>query len=165
MARLYTSRFSNKELETGNYMVISIARSMPRFPVKYRIAGTIVQLAPPGFLWNENDIEKFKEPYFKHVEKAGYPLIGGLIRAYLDMGKDVVLCCYEDVRKPNEWCHRLVFAEWWNEKTGWVIEELTDPSSTPADKSKRVTREEKEPYEQLSFMSDLNKAMYPHYTT
>ena len=54
MAKLYTSRFSNKELETGKYTVVGVVRSMPKFPVKYRIAGDIIQIAPPGYLWNEN---------------------------------------------------------------------------------------------------------------
>ena len=112
MAKLYTSRFSNKELETGKYTVVGVVRSMPKFLVKYRISGDIIQIAPPGYLWNENNRERFREPYFKHLEKTGYPVIGGIIQAYLDEGKDVVLCCYEDVRKPGEWCHRLVFAEW-----------------------------------------------------
>lgn len=169
MAKLYTSRFSNKELETGKYTVVGVVRSMPRFPVKYRISGDITQIAPPGYLWNENNRERFREPYFKHLEKSGYPVIGGIIQAYLDEGKDVVLCCYEDVRKPDEWCHRLVFAEWWYEKTGQKIEELPDPSPDPGEKQRKKEeqmRQEKESgYEQMSFMSDLYRAMYPHYTT
>ena len=118
MPKLYTSRFHNKELETGKYPVVGVVRSMPRFPVKYRISGDIIQIAPPGYLWNENDRAKFREPYFRHLEKSGYPVMGAMTQSYLDEGKDVVLCCYEDVRKPGEWCHRLVFAEWWYEKDG-----------------------------------------------
>lgn len=85
----------------------------------------------------------------------------------MDEGKDVVLCCYEDVRKPNEWCHRLVFAEWWYEKTGEKIEELPDPSPIPGVKKAKKKREEEENsgYEQMSFMDDLYRQMYPHYTT
>lgn len=137
MPKLYTSRFSNKELETGKYTVVGVVRSMPRFPVKYRISGDIIQIAPPGYLWNENDRARFREPYFRHLEKSGYPVIGAIIQSYLDEGKDVVLCCYEDVRKPGEWCHRLVFAEWWYEKTGQKIEELPDPSPDPGEKQRK----------------------------
>ena len=43
-------------------------------------------------------------------------------------GKELVLLCYEDVRVPGDWCHRTVFAEWWAEQTGELIEELYDPS-------------------------------------
>lgn len=60
MAKLYTSRFSNKELETGKYTVVGVVRSMPKFLVKYRISGDIIQIAPPGYLWNENNRERFR---------------------------------------------------------------------------------------------------------
>ena len=166
MAKLYTSRFGNKELETGKYTVVGIVRGMPRFPVKYKIAGNVIQIAPPRFLWHENNREQFREPYFEHLEKSGYSVIGTIIQKYLNDGKDVVLCCYEDVRKPDEWCHRLVFAEWWYEKTGQKIEELPDPS--PLLKKAKREEKQKEPeigYEQLSFMDDLYRQMYPHYNT
>jgi len=147
---------------------MGVVRSMPRFPVKYKIEGNIIQIAPPGYLWNENDRTRFTEPYFRHLEKAGYPLIGALIREYLNLGKDVVLCCYEDVRKPNEWCHRLVFAEWWSKKTGQIIEELSDPSPVPGMKKADTKKKEEDTdtgYQQLSFIDDLYRSMYPHYTT
>ena len=167
MAKLYTSRFSNKELESEKYTVVGVVRSMPRFPVKYKISSNITQIAPPGYLWNENDRDRFKAPYYKHLEKAGYPLIGAIVKDYLGIGKDLVLCCYEDVRKPNEWCHRLVFAEWWYEKTGQKIEELPDPSAVPGIKKADTKKQEdkKEEYEQLSFMNELYRSMYPHYNT
>lgn len=76
MAKLYTSRFSNKELETGKYTVVGIVRSMPKFPVKYRISGDITQIAPPGYLWNEYNRDRFRDPYFKHLEKADIQSLG-----------------------------------------------------------------------------------------
>lgn len=54
-----------------------------------------------------------------------------------------MLCCYEDVRIPDEWCHRQLFAEWWLDKTGTAIPELKDESPIkvkPAPKPK-VTAE------------------------
>lgn len=168
IAKLYTSRFSNKELESGKYTVVGIVRSMPKFPVKYSISGNVAQIAPPGYLWNENNRERFKAPYFTHLEKSGYPVIGGIIQYYLDAGRDVILCCYEDVRKSGEWCHRLVFTEWWCEKTGQKVEELIDPSPDPGAKQRKQEEQKRQEeecgYEQLSFMSDLQTAMHPHYT-
>ena len=98
IVNLYTSRFSNKELETGKYTVVGIVRS-----------------------------------------KSGYSVIEAIINRYIQFGKDIVFCCYEDVRKPGEWCHRLVFAEWWYEKTGVRIEELRDSSPIPRTKDKNQT--------------------------
>ncbi len=71
-----------------------------------------MEIAPPGYLFNE---------YNREVHAALLPTHGQsrdgadsqILQHYEDMGKPVVLCCYEDVRKPGEWCHRLVFAEWW----------------------------------------------------
>lgn len=77
MAKLYTSRFSNKELETGKYTVVGVVRSMPKFLVKYRISGDIIQIAPPGYLWNENNRERFREPYFKQLGKEWIPSYRG----------------------------------------------------------------------------------------
>lgn len=155
MVKLYTSRFSNKELETGNYTVVGIVRSMPRFRVKYQINGNIFQIAPPGYLWNENDMDRFREPYFKHLEKTGFDVLNEKIQSYVNLGKDVVFCCYEDVRLPNEWCHRLLFAEWYEKKSKIKIEELPDPSEVKYPRGKKIEapkiEEPTQPkYEQLS---------------
>lgn len=125
---IYTSRYSNPELKTGKYTVVGITRGAPKFPLQYRLDGNIMDIAPPGYLFNEYNRARFTPAYFRHMDKTGVNRIAQILRGYEAMGKPVVLCCYEDVRKPNEWCHRLVFAEWWMSRTGEVIEELPDPS-------------------------------------
>lgn len=125
---IYTSRYSNPELKTGNYTVVGITRGAPKFPLQYRLDGNIMEIAPPGYLFNEYDRAKFTPSYFRHMDRTGVQRIVQILQGYERLGKPVVLCCYEDVRKPNEWCHRLVFAEWWKARTGEVIEELPDPS-------------------------------------
>lgn len=125
---IYTSRYSNPELKTGNYTVVGITRGAPKFPLRYTLAGNIMEIAPPGYLFNEYNRERFTPSYFQHMDRVGTARIAQILQHYEDMGKPVVLCCYEDVRKPGEWCHRLVFAEWWLQRTGEIIEELPDPS-------------------------------------
>ena len=125
---IYTSRYSNPELRTGNYTVVGITRGAPKFPLQYRLDGNIMYIAPPGYLFNEYDRARFTPSYFRHMDKTGVAIIQQILRKYEAKGKPVVLCCFEDVRKPGEWCHRLVFAEWWLSRTGEVIEELPDPS-------------------------------------
>lgn len=39
-------------------------------------------------------------------------------------GKALVFLCFEDLTKDGEWCHRRMFAEWWQRKTGMKVEEL-----------------------------------------
>lgn len=137
MAKIYTSRFSNPELQTGDYTVVGIVRGMPRFNLKYHLAGNIIQIAPPGYLFHENDRERFTEKYFQYMDGQGLAKIQSLLGTYLNRGKDTVLCCYEDVRIPDEWCHRLVFAEWYEKETGIRIEELVNPSEIKYPRGKK----------------------------
>lgn len=134
MGEIWTSRFSNPELQSGAYTVVGIVRYLPKYPLKYTLAGNIIDIAPPRWLFNEYDRKKFTEPYCRNLDKIGFPIINEQIRRYLGKGKDVVLCCYEDVRKQDEWCHRLVFAEWWARKTGEIIHELKDTSQIKGEK-------------------------------
>ncbi len=139
--KIYTSRFSNPELATGKYTVVGIVRSLPRFPLKYKLAGNIIEFAPPGYLWNENDREVFRPKYFEHMDSIGMDRAAELLFPYMEMGKDIVLCCYEDVRLPHGWCHRQVFAEWWEANFGQKIEELYNPTE-PKEKKKTLNMDE-----------------------
>lgn len=125
---IYTSRYQNPELATGRYTVVGITRGKPKFPLNYLLAGNIIEIAPPGYLFNEYNRARFTPRYFQHMDQQGVRKIVHILAGYEKLGKDVVLCCFEDVRKPGEWCHRLVFAEWWLSRTGEVIPELPDPS-------------------------------------
>lgn len=135
---IWTSRFSNPELQTGNYTVLGIVRGLPRFKLKYQLDGNIIQIAPPRYLFHEENREVFTKQYFQYMNSQGIEKIELLLDIYKSNGKDIVLCCYEDVRIPDEWCHRLVFAEWYEEKTGGIkIEELSDPSAIKYPKGKK----------------------------
>lgn len=125
---IFTSRFSNPELATRKYTVVGIVRGLPRFGLRYELAGNIYDIAPTRELFHMYDREEFTPPYMAHLDRVGVDRIKAQLQKYLDMGKDVVLCCYEDVRKPDEWCHRLVFADWWKQRTGQTISELEDSS-------------------------------------
>lgn len=137
---IYTSRYSNPELRTGKYTVVGITRGAPKFPLQYELAGNIIEIAPPGYLFNEYDRGRFTPPYFKHMDRTGVQRIMAILSRYEAAGKDIVLCCYEDVRKPDEWCHRLVFAEWWMSRTGELIEELPDPSPVKGARPKEAAK-------------------------
>ena len=38
----------------------------------------------------------------------------------------LVLLCFEDIRKPGLFCHRRVFATWWEQETGEPVSELPE---------------------------------------
>lgn len=126
---IFTSRYANPELKSGKYTVVGITRGEPKFPLSYKLAGNIIEFAPPGYLFHENDRKIFTTKYFQHMDRIGVVKARELIKPYLQYHKPIVLCCYEDVRLPDEWCHRLVFAEWLYERTGVKVNELHDPSS------------------------------------
>ena len=125
---IYTSRFSNPELQSGEYTVVGIVRYLPKYKLKYDLAGNIFDIAPTKALFNVYDREDLSPPYKAHLDAVGFEKISEQIHKFVAQGKDVVLCCYEDVRLPDEWCHRLVFAEWWLDQTGEIIAELQDNS-------------------------------------
>ena len=138
---IYTSRYSNPELRSGKYTVVGITRGAPKFPLHYHLAGNIMEIAPPGYLFNEYDRSRFMPSYFRHMDRVGVSGIHKILSSYEAIGKPVVLCCYEDVRKAGEWCHRLVFAEWWKSRTGERITELFDPSEVKKPYATHVTKE------------------------
>ncbi len=158
---IYTSRYQNKELCSDKYTIVGITRGKPKFHLDYILSGNIMDIAPPGWLFNEYNRKIFEEKYRQNIERIGISKISMQLAMYERYEKDVVLCCYEDVRKPNEWCHRLVFADWWLEKTGEKIIELVDNSSivikkARADKEKEIKKSEtgeppEAPYIQITF--------------
>lgn len=126
---IYTSGFSNPELKTGKYTAVRISVGSPRWKVGYDISGAISELMPKGIFGKYETKAAFEVEYRKRLECIGVDYIRKLIAGYELLGKDVVLLCYEDVRKgESDWCHRTIFADWWREKTGEVIPELPDPS-------------------------------------
>lgn len=123
---LYTSRYSNPELKTGKYVAVRISLGTPKWPLGYEIAGEIKDLMPWGML-NKYSHEEFIHRYRERLDKIGVNRIQRELSRFSGE-KPVVLLCYEDVRKPGEWCHRTHFAEWWHDRTGEIVEELPDPS-------------------------------------
>lgn len=140
--KIFTSRYSNPELAGDKYTVVGVTRTPPKFPLRYQLQGNIAEIAPPGWLFSETNVERFRTPYFRYLDKTGPFKIKRILENYLSYGKDIVLCCYEDVRVPGEWCHRTVFAEWWKLQTGQEICELFNPQEPkmPAAVQKRIKR-------------------------
>ena len=129
---IYTSRYQNPELATGRYTVVGVTRGKPKFPLEIPACGEHHGDCPTPDTCSTNTTGPGLPPdTFQHMDRQGARKIAHILAQYERLGKDVVLCCFEDVRKPNEWCHRLVFAEWWSLRTGENIPELPDPSPVP----------------------------------
>ena len=159
---IWTSRYSNKELPNGNYYPVGISIGKPRFRLGYELREQCYSLAPKGYMLNM-DIEDFKKAYYEKLEGIGTDRIISMVNKLDERarseGKELVLLCFEDVRVESEWCHRTIFAQWWAEKVGKIIEELPDPTAPKGkakiDNKKPVHAATKEDggYEQMSIFS------------
>lgn len=102
---------------------------MPKWNLGYALNGEMKDLMPFGLLNQYEEYNDFKKEYFKRLNRIGVSRIRVQLDNFAKLGRDVVLLCYEDIRRgPEEWCHRTAFAEWWQNKTGEVIKELHDPT-------------------------------------
>ena len=106
---IYTSRYSNKELADGKYYCVGISIGTPKFKLAYRLENQCYSLAPKGYMLRM-DLEDFKKAYYEKLNGIGKDRIIGMVmkmeRDAAAQGKDLALLCYEDVRIPEDWCHR-----------------------------------------------------------
>jgi len=84
---------------------VRITLGKPRRSV-VEIAATVMELAPTGKLFGIEDRAEFTSAFFKKLDKIGLERIEARLNAVSQEngGRDLVLLCFEDVRKPGEWC-------------------------------------------------------------
>jgi hypothetical protein len=124
--QLATSRFHAPELIAASGLVaVGIVVSPPRWPLPYELAGNLTPLAPVG-LREIEDRGEFERRYVERLERFGVERARTILRGFADAyeAPGCVLLCFEDLAKPGEWCHRRVFAAWWEEQTGQPVQEL-----------------------------------------
>lgn len=131
---LYTARWSNRHLESGEYAPVRTTLGAPKFPIPYEY-DHFKALSPQGWMMKLNE-DDFARAYRVHLDRTGLKF---LIGAFKLLGarngwKPLTLLCFEDVH-GGEFCHRRVFAEWWEEKTGQKVEELEEPGRVPEPES------------------------------
>lgn len=144
---IWTSRYSNKELQNGNYYCVGISLGSPRFPLGFEVREQCYSLAPKGYML-KMDYEPYRAAYIKKLEDIGTDRILDMVMRFDQKaraeGKELVFLCYEDVRNAEDWCHRTIFAQWYMEKTGEIIKELPDPNPPKGKKPAKKT-DRKEP--------------------
>lgn len=88
----------------------------------YKIAGAIRALAPER-AWLNLDRPEYEPLYRARLDALGVPAIRRSIAA-LALDREPVLLCFESLI-DGSWCHRRIFAAWWQEQTGQPVPELT----------------------------------------
>ena len=138
---VYTSRYSNQELKTGKYTAVRISLGTPKWPIGYNLDAEMKDLMPFGLLGKFERYEDFERAYFERLDQKGVQRIFSQLQRFERLGKDVVLLCYEDIRKgPDDWCHRRTFADWWLKNTGEALPELFDPTPDPSKPRQAVSK-------------------------
>ena len=138
---VYTSRYSNPELKSGKYTTVRISLGTPKWPLGFNLDAEMADLMPFGLLNKFERYEDFEAAYFARLKQKGVQRILSQLQRFERLGKDVVLLCYEDIRKgPDYWCHRRTFADWWLKNTGEAIPELFDPTPDPSKPRQAVSK-------------------------
>lgn len=116
---IYTGRFF--ERYTAEVVPVAISVGKPK-----GFSGESLGLLAPWGIFRRLRGEAFRLAYREALERAGVERIRRALNAISSRhgGADLVLLCWEDVSKGAS-CHRRIFAEWWEEKTGERVEELT----------------------------------------
>lgn len=125
---IYTSRyFAYDVLSSGLLIPIRISVYPPtRIPLPYSLDYRLPSITPER--WMDGVWSKYASGMWFKLNEHGVSLIAKeLIKISEDNDQlAVALLCYEDTRPGGDFCHRLVFQGWFEEKTGIVIPELTN---------------------------------------
>ena len=76
------------------------------------------------------DKDAYKTLYLKQLNDLGIEKVQQALTEIAD-GKPVILLCFEKLRSPEEWCHRTMFAEWYEQQTGQKIVEFDGATKAP----------------------------------
>lgn len=99
----------------------------PRYSLPYNLDAE-ARVLYPQYAMLKLPFEEYKEQYLAQLERHGVTKIRNVLKSIQTIhGRGtnwLVLLCYEDVLKKGDWCHRRIFSEWWEEKTGEAIPEI-----------------------------------------
>lgn len=104
----------------------------PRFKLGYQLAGHATLITPPRSAL-KLPRDAFTLIYRRGLDAAGVDQIRYQL-AQLAGGKDqrLVLLCFDRLDRDGVWCHRTIFREYWQERTGEPVPELGAHPAAPA---------------------------------
>jgi hypothetical protein len=122
---LYTSHYSCKLIDTSKMAPVRTSIGAPRWPLSYVLHGECKLLMPRRPML-KMEIEEYRPAYIALLEGHGVEKIQADLErlAQTAGGRPLVFLCFEDLAKKDNWCHRRMFADWWEAATGQEVPEL-----------------------------------------
>ncbi|MCF6158810.1 MAG: hypothetical protein E3K32_09605 [wastewater metagenome] len=128
--QIYTSHYANKKIADLNIMPIGISLYVPA-SLAFDVPFHIKELAPTSTMVYYS-YPLYRTVYLSKLESLSVDQLKERFQEFMDFRhaggpekkKGLVLLCIEDLSHMRDWCHRRIFAEWWQKKTGQVVKEL-----------------------------------------
>lgn len=130
---LFTSRYAEKRIADTDLVPVGITVGHPRFRLSYPLAGKLKALAPERS-WFDLPSEDFGRRYLLKLEHQGALAIATALTEIFDAhatahSSGLALLCFEDLAVPDTFCHRRMFAGYWEAQTGQRVDELAFPEN------------------------------------
>lgn len=124
MITLFTNQIQAFQPPQG--VPVRITLGGVRFKLPYSLTHSVRELAPRRDYLSAPEPE-FTAAYRADLDQLGPERIAARLQQIVEAEGDhrLVLLCFEDLAKPNLWCHRTVFASWWRDCTGDEVRELS----------------------------------------
>ena len=123
--KLYTSYYASKLIAPSGLVPVRTSLGHPRWKLPYDLSERCPLLMPMRSMLGLEEAA-YRERYRELLDHRGLDQIAAELVAISDKhgGADLVLCCFESLRKPCEFCHRRMAASLIEERTGLAVPEL-----------------------------------------
>ena len=124
--QIKTSYYQSKRLDPTKQFLVQTSIGDPRWGARPEWETEHITPRPEVLALADKGETAYTRAYVAQLESIGVEAI----RAELEQlkaeakGREIVLCCFEALKKPGQFCHRRIFAWWWHTKTGETIAEL-----------------------------------------
>ncbi len=129
--RVWTGRYGNRAIPASGLVPVGITLGHPRWKLSYSVAAKLPTLTPTKAALAIPSDAAFVQWFRARLDAVGADYLSGEFQGLREYhGADPVLLCFEKI--GGELCHRFVFAQWWQERTGEPVLELADePAADP----------------------------------
>jgi hypothetical protein len=118
-----TSYYQSKKLDPKKHLVVQTSVGNTRWGTQPEWESELI--APPESILGMAQTP-YTRAYIAHLEKIGVEALRAELKELNEAAgkREAVLCCFEALKKPGQFCHRRIFAWWWHTETGETIQEL-----------------------------------------